>query len=185
MQKIKKIRELKPRIRELKHGENNKKSELVEDIEEAETLEQRQAVKEFANASEFEAPSLVLESNIEPTETQTQTTQIQQATRERQELEEQNAAYATAFQAARESSRNSYTSFGYTSTGTTSTQTTSQTISPTLKRREVTAQVGTTQQFTRDITQERQIRREGERQEYETQTQQQGSRRRRRFPWEV
>ena len=86
MPKIKKIKEIKSKIKiikELKRGE----SELVEDVEKAEE-HAVQVFREDVSGSEFKPPSIVLESDVEETNV------IQHETRERKEIEERNIAYA-------------------------------------------------------------------------------------------
>ena len=95
MPKITRVKELKPRIREIKEIEHDEKSELIEEIKEAENQE-RESV---SSSTEFNAPSLMLQSNAEPQE---QRTQIQQETRERREVDRINRAYTQTQQGAEE-----------------------------------------------------------------------------------
>lgn len=97
MQKIKKITELKPRIKEIKKSEDNKKekSELVEDIEKAEAEEKREASKEFSSVSVFKAPAVILESSVDETKAQQRQTQIQRETEQRREIQQTNLTYAS------------------------------------------------------------------------------------------
>lgn len=96
MQKIKKITELKPRIKEIKKSDNGKKenSELVEDIEKAESEEKREASREFSSVSRFKAPTIVLESSVDETEAPQRQTQIQRETQQRKEIQQTNLTYA-------------------------------------------------------------------------------------------
>ncbi len=122
MPQIKKITELKPRIREIKTSENNKKeeSELVEDIEEAETTEKQEAAREFASASRFKAPSIVLESSTEEAETEPRQTQIQVETEQRREVHERNLTYSPRKESEQ---RQAYRSTEYNSLALESNQT--------------------------------------------------------------
>lgn len=89
MAKIKKIKELKSKIKiikEIKRGE----SELVDDVEKAEE-HVVQVFREDISGSEFKPPSIALESDVEESGP---ATAIQQETRERREIEETNIAYA-------------------------------------------------------------------------------------------
>ena len=96
MPKIKKITELKPRIKEIKkeHFDKKEKSELLEDLEKAEAEEKREASREFSSVSRFKAPAIVLESSVEGNETQQKQTQIQRETEQRREVHERNLTYA-------------------------------------------------------------------------------------------
>ena len=78
---IKEIKVLKPRIKEIKKEE----SELEEDIEEAEQ-EERGAMQ----SGNFQAPSIILESDRQEAPRRTQ---IQQETQERRQIETTNASY--------------------------------------------------------------------------------------------
>ena len=82
MPKIKKVKELKSKIKLI---EEIKSKDLVEDIKKAEKEERRNAVF-LAKEADFKSPSLVLESSIE------EPTQIQQETKERIRVQERNVA---------------------------------------------------------------------------------------------
>lgn len=176
MPKIKKIKELKPRIKEIELSKEE--SELLEDVKEAEQQERETALTRAAE-TEFKAPSLVLESAIENASSEEPApAQIQQATRERREMEERNEEMrealgtTTAYAAAPQ--RRDY-----------------RTYSSTAQPMAAATPIGDVQQanvlaqqraagFERKQIQAETVQREQEREE-----QYQTRRQRRRYPWEA
>src|SRR3989344_3472507 len=93
MAKIKKIREIKSKIRIIREIERNEgEEELVEDIEKAESDFRR----EVAVSSGIKAPSLILESDVKESGG-AEKTQIREETRERVQLERENQVTAATY----------------------------------------------------------------------------------------
>ena len=165
---MKKIRELEPKIKEIKDKEE---SELEEDIEEATKEIKQEASQELLHAAKFKAPSIILKSDS--TQNITPTTQIQQATKERQSAERETTRRETTYARAQQTqAREPYSSSRYTS----------RDIAPILERREATVNVQRGQNLTKDINPQTRIQREEEKDnQYEAKGQE---RTRRRRVWE-
>jgi len=182
MAKIKKIREIKSKIKIIREIERNEgEEELVEDIEKAEDDFRR----EVAVSSGIEASSLVLESDIKESRG-AEKTQIREETRERVQLERENETTAATYGARRAGAEErSYRQYKGSDRG--SMQNTGQGDSMLVQNRgtgrQANPQMGATNRgmplVRQDVGQLNEIERVEEKREYETQKD-----KKRTYPWE-